>query len=222
MANQIQKLKRIRIVIIEDNSSLRAAWKTLLEATDEFEVLNLFSNCELAIDDDSIKKADLLILDIGLPGMSGIEGLPKLKAANPKLIVLMCSVYEDDENIFNAISAGAVGYLLKKTPAEEFIPALKDAYNGGSPMTPSIARKVLDSFRKMLEKKTDTNQFELLSEKERNIIEFLASGLSYQEIADTIHLSIDGVRYHIRKIYEKLEVNSRSEAIALALKYRNQ
>ncbi|MCB0278928.1 MAG: response regulator transcription factor [Calditrichaeota bacterium] len=212
----------MRVVIIEDNTTLRNAWKVLLESENEFEVLKLFSNCELAINDDSLKKADILILDIGLPGMSGIEGISHFKKANPKLIILMCSVYEDDDNIFNAISADAVGYLLKKTSPEEFIPALKDAFSGGSPMTPSIARKVLDSFRKMLEKKSENNQFQLLSDKEKQIIEFLSNGLSYQEIADRIHLSIDGVRYHIRKIYEKLEVNSRSEAIALAMKHRNQ
>ncbi len=209
----------IKILIIEDNRFIRQGWETILNAQSDFSVTGTYGSCEEAFKDESIGAADIVLMDIGLPGMSGIEGVKYLKEKHPKMIIVMCTVHDDDEKIFDAICSGAIGYLLKKTSPAELITALRDAYNGGSPMTPSVARKVIASFQKK-PIKSDTGESIKLTDKEEQILNLMAEGKSYSEIANEVFLSVDGVHYHTRHIYEKLHVHSRNEAIAKGIKNR--
>ncbi|RLD14438.1 DNA-binding response regulator [candidate division KSB1 bacterium] len=214
MANEL-----IYIVLIEDNAAIRRGWEMVLNNAENMKVIGSFVNCEQAFASPAIAEADIVLMDIGLPGMSGIEGVRYLKERYPQQIIVMCTVHEDDEKIFDALCAGAVGYLLKKTPPDKLADALWEAYQGGSPMTPTVARKVIASFQKK-PIKTPTGETVSLSEREQQILERMAQGKSYAAIADEICLSVDGVYYHIRHIYEKLQVHSRAEAVAKGIKNR--
>ncbi len=219
-ANKIEDEKSIiRIMIIEDNRFIRAGWESVIQADRNFHLVNSFADCESAIESGSAASVDMILMDIGLPGMSGIEGVKYFKQKYPDILIVMCTVYEDSEEIFQAICAGAVGYLTKKTSPDKLISALTEAYNGGSPMTPSIARKVINSFQNIKETVEDKKISEL-NEREIQILKLMAEGKSYKAIADEIFLSIDGVYYHIRHIYEKLQVHSRAEAVAEGIKKR--
>ncbi|HEX9654634.1 MAG TPA: response regulator transcription factor [bacterium] len=206
------------IIIIEDNRYVREAMHAVLQSAAGFEVLGAFESCELAFATDKIADCDAVLMDIGLPGMSGIDGVRYLNARYPDLAIIMCTVYDDDENIFDALCAGAVGYLLKKVAPEDLLKAIRDAVGGGSPMTPNIARKVIKHFQKPAT--THLNQDDELTEREIEVLHLLAHGKSYAAIGGELFLSVDGVRYHIRHIYEKLQVNSRTQAIAKGLKER--
>lgn len=209
----------IHISIVEDNRYIRTGWEAILRAVPEFELSGSYGSCEEAFRDAKFAVSDVVLMDIGLPGMSGIDGVRSLKLQSPETVVVMCTVHDDDQNVFNAICAGAAGYLLKKTPPAELIQAIKDASSGGSPMTPNIARKVLTTFQKPTLLKTAKKE-DQLTEREREVLEQMAHGKSYAAIARDLFLSIDGVRYHIRHIYEKLQVHSRGEAVSLGLKSR--
>jgi DNA-binding NarL/FixJ family response regulator len=204
----------IYVSIIEDNKFVRKGLELMLKNTPGFSITGCFESCEEAFNSEMIGESDIVLMDIGLPGMSGIEGVKYLKEKYPEILIVMCTVHDEGEDIFKAICAGAVGYLLKKVSSEELIKALKDAYNGGSPMTPEVARKVINAFQK-----SGPDEIKL-TEREINILELMAEGKSYSSIAGIIHLSIDGVYYHIRHIYAKLHVHSRSEAVAKGLKKR--
>lgn len=214
MTKQEKKILPVNLLIIEDNRFIRNGWEILLGASGDFKITGSYSNCEDALKSDVINESDMVLMDIGLPGMSGIEGVKLLKEINESLIIVMCTVYEEDDKIFKALCAGAVGYLLKKTSPEELKKALLDAYYGGSPMTPSVARKVIDTFHTT----THTEETEKLTEREKEILQLMAKGKSYSAIADELFLSVDGVYYHIRHIYEKLHVHTRAEAVAVSLK----
>jgi DNA-binding NarL/FixJ family response regulator len=207
----------IKIMIVEDNRFIRTGWEAVIQANKNFNLIGSFADCETAIKSVAPKKSDLVLMDIGLPGMSGIEGVKFLKEKYPEIIIVMCTVHEDSEEIFQAICAGAVGYLTKRTSPDELIKSLIEAYNGGSPMTPSVARKVISSFQnvKVIDREEILAE---LNEREAQILNLMASGKSYNAIADEVCLSIDGVYYHIRHIYEKLHVHSRAEAVAEGLK----
>ncbi|MFH1194389.1 MAG: response regulator transcription factor [bacterium] len=217
ITNEIKSKNRINILIIEDNRSIREGWELVFENVDDFSVVGSFVSCEDAFKSPAIQLADIVLMDIGLPGMCGIDGVKYLKKTAPNILVVMCTVFEDDDKIYDAICSGAVGYLLKKTTPDEMIKAIRDAFNGGSPLTPSVARKVISSFQKP---QTDSsiNDCTSLSGRESQILNLMSNGKSYNTIAETLFLSVDGVRYHIRNIYEKLQVHSRSEAIAEGLK----
>lgn len=206
----------IKISIIEDNVFARTAWETALGAEKEFVVLNSFSSCEEAIESDAIKKSDVILLDIGLPGISGIKGAEVLSSMNKKALIIMITIQDDDKSIFGSLQAGAIGYLHKSVSPDELIEAIRLAIKGGSPMTPQIARKVLKSFHKFKPKYEEDS----LTEKEITILNLLSEGKSYKKIADEIFLSVDGVKYHIRSIYEKLHVHSRAEAVNKGQKLR--
>lgn len=209
--------ERIHILIVEDNNSIREGWQYVFEKVDDFTVVGSFESCEDAFKSESLQIADVVLMDIGLPGMCGIDGVKYIKKMYPEILIVMCTVYEDDDKIYEAICAGAVGYLVKKTAPDEMIKAIREAYNGGSPMTPAVARKVITSFqRKPSNPRSDTAAE--LTERESQILNFMSNGKSYNSIAESLFLSVDGVRYHIRNIYEKLQVHSRSEAIAVGLK----
>lgn len=206
----------IKIIIVEDNNFARTAWETTLSTEEDFVVLGSFSSCEEAIESDVIKKCSVILLDIGLNGISGIEGAEIFRSINDKALIIMISIQDDDKSIFGSLQSGAVGYLHKSVSPEELIEAIRLAVKGGSPMTPQIARRVLKSFHKYKPEHTEDN----LSEKEITILNLLAEGKSYKKIADEIFLSVDGVKYHIRSIYEKLHVHSRAEAVDKGQKLR--
>lgn len=209
----------IRIMIVEDNRFIRIGWEAVIQANKNFSLVGSFPDCETAFNSDVPQKTELVLMDIGLPGMSGIEGVKYLKRKYPNILIVMCTVHDDSEEIFQAICAGAVGYLTKRTSPEELIKALMEAYNGGSPMTPSVARKVINSFQN-IKLSDDKNKISELNEREQQILRLMAQGKSYNTIADEVCLSVDGVYYHIRHIYEKLHVHSRAEAVAQGIKKR--
>ncbi|MBM4170986.1 MAG: response regulator transcription factor [Ignavibacteria bacterium] len=206
----------IKIIIVEDNNFARTAWETALSAESNFVVLGAYSSCEEALDSGLIKKCNVILLDIGLPGISGIEGAELFRRINEKALIIMISIKDDDKSIFGSLQSGAVGYLHKSVSPEELIDAINLAIKGGSPMTPQIARRVLKSFHKYNLGHSEEN----LTDKETTILNLLAEGKSYKKIADEIFLSVDGVKYHIRSIYEKLHVHSRAEAVNKGQKLR--
>lgn len=201
----------IKIAIIEDNDYMREGWKTILDFEPDMCVIADYNSCEAALEGYQLQKADVLLLDIQLPGIHGTEGVKIIRDRYPELIVLMVTIHDDDERIFKAVKNGAIGYLLKKTSPAELVDAVRIAKEGGSPMSPVIARKVINSFYNSGSEIT-------LSDIETDILQLLAKGNSYKGISKEVYLSVDGVRYHIRNIYNKLEVNNKSEAVATALR----
>lgn len=198
----------LNIGIIEDNPYMRESWETFIDLEKDMCVIGGFESFEDAWESKKLERCDVIIMDIELPGKSGIEGVAQIKAHKMNPIIIMATIFDDDENIFNSLKAGAVGYLLKKTSPEDFIKAIRQSVSGGSPMTPNIARKVIKAFHV---RPTDSGK--QLTEREVQILKELATGRSYVEIGKKIFLSVDGVRHHIRGIYRKLEVHSRSEAV---------
>ena len=205
----------ISISIIEDNRYVRTGWQAVLQNVPNFEVVGIFESCEAAFAAEEIGISDVVIMDIGLPGMSGIEGARYIAEKYPDTTIIMCTVYDDDEKIFEALCSGAIGYLLKKIQPQELIQAIQDAAAGGSPMTPNIARKVIKSFQGATD--TSRRKEDQLTEREKEVLHLLSQGKSYAAIGKELFLSVDGVRYHIRHFYEKLQVHSRAEAVAKGL-----
>ncbi|MDG5767668.1 response regulator transcription factor [Balneolales bacterium ANBcel1] len=197
----------INVGIIEDNRYMRDGWETFIALEDDLNVVGSYGSCEEAFASEDMKRIDLMIMDIGLPGMSGIEGVRNIREHYPKMVMIMATIFDDDQHVFDALKAGAMGYLMKKVSPEELVDAIRDAWRGGSPITPNIARKVIQTFHQ-------GSSDETLTRREHQILEKLATGCSYSAIGKEIFLSVDGVRYHIRNIYQKLQVHSRSEAIA--------
>ncbi len=209
--------QNIRILLYEDNRDLREGMTFLLQATPGLELAGAFPDCSNLEMQIPGLKPDVVLMDIDMPGRSGIEATPIVKALRPETQVIMLTVFEDEDKIFQAIRSGAAGYLLKRTPPSEIIAAVHDVKNGGSPMTSSIARRVLQFFQQhppSSEQKTDYD----LSSREQDILKSLVKGYSYKLIASEHFISIDTVRSHIRHIYEKLHVNSKTEAVLKALK----
>ncbi len=206
----------IRVTIFEDNHNLRVGPYQLINGTPGYQCVGAFENCNNLAQNMNDSKPDVVLMDIGMPGMNGIEAVRKLNENYPDVRVLMQTVFDEDEKIFESIRAGASGYLLKNTNAARILEFIKETYDGGAPMSPSIAKKVL----KMLaqspgEVKSDSFN---LSDREKEILACLVKGMSYQLIGDTCFISIDTVRGHIRNIYEKLHVHSKAEAVAKAIK----
>ncbi len=206
----------IKISIVEDNEYMREGWEAILDTQEDFCVLDTYTSCEDAFASDTIERNDVILMDIELPGMTGIEGVKYVRKHHPNIHVIMATIFDDDKHIFNALKAGAIGYLLKKVGPDDLCKAIRDACDGGSPMTPEIARKVIQSLH---DKKPKEKSLQL-SGRELQILKELATGKSYMAISKNIFLSEDGVRYHIRNIYRKLEVNSRTEAVAVGMKDR--
>lgn len=202
----------IKLFIYEDDEDLRDGLCQFLAATGLFDVVCSFPNCDTIQQDLQSTDVDILLMDIDMPGTNGIEGIRLAKAVKPELNILMFTVFDDDKKIFDAICSGADGYLLKKTAPEKIVEALKDVYNGGAPMTPSIAKKVLNFFPR--KSAADT---EPLTAKEQIILSHLVDGNSYKQIASLQHISVETVRTHIKHIYSKLHVSSMSQAVAKAI-----
>ena len=201
--------------IIDDHNSMRSSLSRLLASAQEVTSVKTFASCE-----DALSKLaggpdpQLLLLDIGLQGMSGLDGIPLIREKAPEVCIVVLTVFEDDEKLFRAICAGANGYLLKSQSGGEIMQSVRDALAGGSPMSPRIARRVLEMFAKLAPRKTDYG----LSERERAVLELVVEGLLKKEIAQKMELSIHTVDSHLRRIYEKLHVNSRSGAVRKAVR----
>jgi DNA-binding NarL/FixJ family response regulator len=204
----------IKIVIYEDNDDLRDGLSVLLRGMPDYELLGAFPNCQYVETEIGNLLPDVVLMDIDMPIANGLTGLKIIKKKYPKVNVLMLTVFEDNEYIFDAICSGAVGYMLKRTPPTKLLEAIHDAMNGGAPMTSTIARKVLQMLPPQ-PKNIDSNHN--LTERELEILNLLVKGNSYKMIADQCFISMDTVRSHIKKIYEKLHVHSQTEAVAKAI-----
>jgi len=200
----------ISLSIVEDLDEVREGLKQFISLNPEFKVLDTFKTAEEALYDIPRLQPDIVIMDINLPGMNGIECIKQIKTKVPRTQFMMFTVYENDEKVFEALKAGASGYLLKNTGLVQLIESLKELHNGGSPMSANIARKLVTLFRS--EQKETTN-LEILSSRENEILLLLTKGLLYKEIAEQISISVSTVRQHIHHIYEKLHVQNRTEAI---------
>lgn len=207
----------IKILIYEDNPQLREGLSMLINGTDGFEVLATYKNCNNAVDEVIAWKPDVILMDIDMPGINGIEGLKLIRQVNTDVKILMLTVFDDNKNVFEALRNGANGYILKKTPPARLLEYISEGASGGAPMTASIASQVLKMFSEINDLVyADYN----LSEREKQVLQFLVNGYSYKMIAAEMNISIDTVRSHIKKIYEKLHVNSKSEAVAKAFRDR--
>ncbi|WP_395750714.1 response regulator [Prosthecobacter sp.] len=201
--------------IVEDHAAFRRTLVRLLSTESDLQCPRDFDSCEKLLAALSGSNApDLILLDVGLPGMSGLDGIRLIKERAPKTLVVILTVFEDDDKVFQAICAGAAGYLLKTSGGADITQAVRDALAGGSPMNPRIARRVLDMFSKLAPKQRDYG----LSEREKEILQLMTTGLIKKEIADRLSLSVHTVDTYLRRIYEKLEVNTRTGAVAKALK----
>jgi DNA-binding NarL/FixJ family response regulator len=205
---------QIKIVLYEDNTDLREGLGVLLRGTSGFELIGAFPNCVNVSSEIGLLMPDIVLMDIDMPIANGIYGLKIIKEKYPQVNVLMLTVFEDNEHIFEAICSGAVGYMLKRTPPAKLLEAIQDAINGGAPMTSTIARKVLQM---LPPQKKITDNSHNLTEREREILNLLVKGNSYKMIADQCFISMDTVRSHMKKIYEKLHVHSQTEAVAKAI-----
>ena len=206
----------IKVVIFEDNSSLRKSLFQLIDGSEGFQCVGAFEDCLDIMKNIEETKPDVILMDIEMPGINGIEAVRMVREKYTGLKILMQTIFEDNEKIFNSILAGASGYILKNTSPSRFLDFIKETYEGGAPMSPSVATKVM----KMVAEQSPSakpNNFNL-SEREKEILSCLVKGMSYKLIADACFISIDTVRGHIRNIYEKLHVHSKGEAVATAIK----
>ena len=206
-------MAKISVSIVEDDAPVRKILASWIHNAEGFECRSEHRSGELAVAQLLQKKPDIVLMDINLPGISGIECVRRLKPQLPDTQFLMLTVYEDADHIFDALTAGACGYLLKQTPHDELLSALKGVYAGGSPMTGSIARKLVLSFQTNMPQRQSRESVDL-PPREREVLELLARGYLYKEIADALTISIPTVNTHIRRIYEKLHVQSRGRAVA--------
>lgn len=207
----------IKVAIIEDNTTIRDGLAALVNGTPEYSCVGSFPDCESFLHKLPLLDANVILMDIGLPGMSGIDGIIRAKKIKPSLNILMLTVYEDSQSVFKALCAGACGYLVKKTPPTRLLEAIKDANEGGAPMSSLIARQVITLFQQNVGLQSDDKDSQL-SPREKEVLTSLAEGNNYQSIADKLFISVDTVRHHIRNIYRKLHVHSQSEAVAKAIR----
>jgi DNA-binding NarL/FixJ family response regulator len=206
----------IKVAIVEDLRDIREGLAQLINATAGFRCTGVYASMEEAIEKIPHNLPDLVLSDIGLPGMDGISGIAILKERFPELLILMLTVYDDNERIFDALCAGACGYLLKKTPWAKLVDALKEAVQGGSPMSPEVARRVINLFREIKPPKEATHE---LTPHEVRLLRMLVEGHSYKTAANELHVSVNTIKFHLRHIYEKLQVHTKSEAVAKALRH---
>ncbi|MBS1563843.1 MAG: response regulator transcription factor [Bacteroidetes bacterium] len=205
----------ITVCIVDDNKDIRSALEQIIFMSEGYKMLGSFPSAEEAIEKIPALKPQVVLMDINLGGMSGIECVRKLKPINPDILYMMCTVYEEDEKIFEALRAGASGYILKKTAPGKLLDAIKELSEGGAPMSSQIARKVVAAFSKARpsEEASATDDIGTLSNREKEILELLSKGMLYKEIANNLFISPETVRKHVYHIYEKLHVNNRVEAV---------
>jgi DNA-binding NarL/FixJ family response regulator len=205
----------ITVSIVEDNDQLRATLARLINRAEGFRCQSHFPTAEAALEALPKERPEVVLVDINLPGINGVECVRRLKQAAPEVLAVMLTAYEDTENIFNALAAGAAGYLLKRAPRVELLEAIREVRRGGSPMTTHIARKVVQSFQKA---GNSPQPGDNLSTREQEVLDCLSQGFLYKEIADKLGISYETVHTYIRRIYEKLQVRTRTEAVAKFLK----
>jgi DNA-binding NarL/FixJ family response regulator len=205
----------ITVSIVEDNDKLRGTLARVIARADGFSCVSQHGSAEDALKELPSVKPNVVLMDINLPGINGVECVRQLKKILPQTSVMMLTVYEDTENIFNALAAGASGYMLKRTPGAELLEAIREVQRGGSPMTTHIARKVVQSFQRSAGTGDPTAT---LSEREQQVLDLLSQGLIYKEIAEKIGISYETVHTYVRRIYEKLQVRTRTEAVAKFLR----
>ena len=204
----------ITVAIVEDNADLRGTLARVINRAEGFKCAGQYGDAESALAGIPNDKPRVVLMDINLPGMNGVECVRKLKQVLPDTLVIMLTAYEDTENIFGSLESGAAGYLLKRSKSAEILEAIREVIGGGSPMTAHIARKVVHSFQT---RGASAQPLENLAEREREVLDLLAQGLMYKEIADKLGIGFETVRTYVRRIYEKLQVRSRTEAVAKAL-----
>lgn len=206
----------IKVAIVEDNKSLRESIIALFSINEGFKLVGSFSNANSIVKDMMASRPDVVLMDIQMPGINGIEAVKLLRAEFPEMKIVIQTVFEDDDSIFQAICNGASGYILKRSTPNEYMQAIIEAYNGGAPITGSIAAKVLNMFKisQQINTTTDFN----LSDREKEVLDHLVKGLSYKMIADKCGISYDTVRFHMKNIYSKLHVESMTEAVSVAIK----
>jgi DNA-binding NarL/FixJ family response regulator len=202
-----------KITIYEDNETLRKGLEELLTLSDEFVVTGSYGNCMQVLEQLKEENPDIILMDIDMPGMTGIEAVKKIRQVNTGVAIIMLTVFDDNKNVFDAICAGASGYLLKKNVSEKLISSVKDVLNGGASMSPAIAKMVIISMQRQA---ADYR----LSAREHEILTLLCKGNSYKMIASELNLSFETIRSYIKKIYEKLQVNSATEAVSKAINER--
>jgi DNA-binding NarL/FixJ family response regulator len=205
----------IRVAIIEDQTEVREGLALLIDEAPGYRCIHQFATMEDALEKIGSELPDVVLSDIGLPGMSGIEGVRRLKQDYAGLHVLMLTIYDDDERIFQAMCAGACGYLLKKTAPEKLLDSLREVVAGGAPMSPEVARRVIGLFRTIRPKEASASQ---LTPQETRLLKLLGEGHHYKTAASELGVSINTVSFHLRAIYGKLQVHSKSEAVAKALR----
>lgn len=206
---------RINVSIVEDKKDIREGLTYLINSSEGYKCVGSFANGEEALEDIPRLDVHVVLMDINLPEMDGIACVRALKARCPSLQIIMLTVYEDAERIFQALASGASGYLLKRTPPAKLMESIAEVHRGGSPMSSEIARKVVQSFQKP---NSNVNETDKLTAREKEILTHLAKGFTYKEIGDEMFISDETVRSHLRRIYEKLHVHSRTEAVVKFLK----
>jgi DNA-binding NarL/FixJ family response regulator len=209
-------MSRIRIAIFEDNNDLRDSLAMIIESVADFELTGIFSNARRLETKMEESKPDVVLMDINMPGISGIEAVAQIHEQFPAVRIMMQTVFEDDDKVFASLCAGASGYILKNTPPERVLQAIREVAAGGVFFTQVIAKKVLNNFQQHLSQP----EFIQLSQREKEILQHLVNGLSYKMIADQCFISYETVHSHVKKIYEKLHVNSKGEAVAKAIRNR--
>jgi DNA-binding NarL/FixJ family response regulator len=207
--------KTINTIIIEDQRDLREGLQTLINFTPGFKCLGAFRTMEEALARVKYELPDVILSDIGLPGMSGIEGIRILKEKHPDLVILVLTVYDDNEKIFDALCAGASGYLLKHTEPSQLISSVKEAVTGGAPMSPEVAAKVIKLFREV--RPPERVEYDLTPHETR-LLKLLVEGYNYVTAAEQLKISYNTIKFHVRNIYDKLQVHSKSEAVAIAMR----
>ncbi|MBU2447127.1 MAG: response regulator transcription factor [Bacteroidetes bacterium] len=205
----------IKVAVIEDHKEFRESIAMILNSVEGFKCIGKFQSVEDAL--SSMTEPDVILLDINLPGMSGVDGIKPIKELFPKVKIIMLTVFDDDSNVFSAISAGAEGYILKKTPPLRVLQSIEDALSDGLPMTPTIAKRIINLFKNHLPQKRND---EVLTKREQEILTLIVEGFSSNKISEELFISLQTVRNHIRHIYEKLHVHSKSHAVAKAIKER--
>jgi len=206
---------QIKVAIVDDDEGIRTSLAALIRRAPTLRLAGDYGNAESALQEIPRRPPDVVLMDINLPGMNGVECVRQLKNSLPSVQVLMLTVYEDSDSLFKSLKAGASGYLLKRTASAKLIDAIRDVHTGGSPMTPQLARRVVQYFSKPSESESSVSN---LTPGERDFLEQLAKGYAYKEIADRMNISIDTVRSYVRTVYEKLHVHSRTEAVVKYLR----
>jgi DNA-binding NarL/FixJ family response regulator len=205
---------KTKIILYDDNETLMKSIQLMLEDEDDMEVIASFNNAETVLEDIKSLHPDVVLMDIDMPNVNGVEAVKKIRAVAASLPVIMLTVFDDNDNIFNAVCAGASGYILKRNATAEMPDAIRNVLTGGAPMTGTVARKVLQM---VPGKQTKVETFNL-STHEKRVLEYLVKGFSYKMIAAELSVTVDAIRFHIKKIYDKLHVHSATEAVSVALK----